>query len=178
MSDKQDSKRRELIKKCVTKRIHSQARSRIDTSDIVSQAELSLWLSGHDPCESEYPEAEPPLIRQVARRTLAKEMRFQGQLKRDYHRELSPEETQTDANQVDDETISADVIAQRRELFAQINTAILAMGDPYWKIYQLRYFGDTSVMEICKEVGLTRRKVLTHLKQLHQHVKKILRNDP
>lgn len=172
MGANNEKKRREKIRKVTENRIHSGARGRIDTSDIISQTELSLLLSGHDRCLSEYSESDDQLINHVAKRTLAKVMRFQGQQKRDYRvEERVPNGSPAAATSVQEDS---QIIAERRELFARINLEIQRMGEVYYRIYHLRFFCDATLQEICKDVNLSRRKLDTHLQTIYRRVRHCL----
>ena len=168
MSDNEQSQR-ERIRKVIQNRNFAGTKSRFDTSDIIQETELQIWLSSRNR-ETPNPSIDQALLATMARGNLAKSQRKHRAAKRD----TSREQPMTDCVKPDMEE-PLDRIAYSEQVGRMLGVMNELVEEERLILFR-RYFCNATFLEIAGELNMTRQKVETRLQRALRNLKQLMVN--
>lgn len=162
-NENHDESRRERIRRSI--RTHNSYCHRLfDSSDIIQETELQLWLSGRDPLSSDATDVDQAYIATLAKGHLAKNIRRSLAKKRDAsrNRPITTDLASKEPTPIERLTIQEDA----NLLFQAVNS----LEEVDQRIIFLRHYCDATFVEIEKELGLSKQRLQTRYKKAVQQI--------
>ena len=160
---------RERIRRVIQNRNFAGTKSRFDTSDVIQETELQIWLSSRNR-ESSEPTIAQALLATMARGNLAKKQRMHRAAKRD----ASREQPITDCVKPDARD-PLDQVALSEQVDRMLRAMNLLNEEERLILFR-RYFCHSTFLEIADELEMTRQKVETRLERSLRNLKQLMSN--
>lgn len=160
--------RRRRIRRAVSKR-NGIAQSRFQTSDIIQETEIQIWLEGLESLEDDYTDLDQAYLATLAKGHLAKNLRRHQAQKRNVQLD-QPLDINDDLTS--DSSPSHSV--ESDELIGRMLAALNHLPETEQRILFLRFFGNSKFVEIEKELNLSRQQVKTLYKNSLSRLQSIL----
>ena len=164
-SNENSESRRERIRRVVQSRNGCSAR--FDTSDIIQETEIQLWLNGHDDLNDTTSSVDQALIATMAKGHLAKKIRSHRASKRDASRDSPIVES------LQSRDFDPSEQASNKEQKGRIIACIKKLDATCQEIVFLRYYCGMTLVEIQEELGLTKQQLSTHCARAARQLRKL-----